>query len=371
MDLDSFYVSVELLRQPSLRGKPLIIGGAGDRGVVASCSYEARKSGVHSAMPSRKAKELCPEAIWVSGDMEEYGRYSRIVHDIIASKAPLFEQASIDEFYLDISGMDKFYGAFKWARELRQYIIKETGLPISFGLSVNKTVSKIATGECKPNGELYIPAGEEKAFLAPLPVEKIPMVGKKTADRLHEAGITHVHILSQTPAHVLEEMLGKNGLVLWQRANGIDDTPVEPDAERKSISTETTFATDIADARTLRLTLLKMVEELAYSLRSENYLAGCIALKLRYAGFETETRQCSFPFTSADAFFMEKATELFEKHYNRKKALRLIGVRLSNLVRGSHQLNLFGNAEKSVQLYEAMDKIRQKFGQKAVRRALE
>jgi DNA polymerase IV len=370
MDLDSFFVSVELLRQPELRGKPLIIGGYGDRGVVASCSYEARKFGVHSAMSSKMARLLCPQAIWIRGDMEEYSKYSKVVREIIAHKAPVYEQASIDEFYLDISGMDKFFGCFKWTGELRQYIIKESGLPISFGLSMNKTVSKIATGESKPNGQMQIPFGEEKQFLAPLPVEKIPMVGKKTAEQLHQVGIVDVKTLSLMPVPVLESMFGKSGIILWQRSNAIDNTPIEPYSERKSISTETTFEADTIDVKMLRITMLKMVEELAFSLRNENFLTGCLTVKLRYSNFDTETKQCSFPYSSSDEMLMEKVTELFDKLYNRRMLIRLIGVRLSHLVRGNLQISLFENPKKTINLYQAMDKIRVKYGQEAVKRVI-
>jgi DNA polymerase-4 len=370
MDLDSFFVSVELLRHPELRGKPLIIGSPGDRGVVASCSYEARKFGVHSAMSSKMARILCPHALWIRGDMEQYTKYSKVVREIIACKAPVYEQASIDEFYLDVSGMDKFFGCYKWTGELRQYITKESGLPISFGLSVNKLVSKVATGESKPNGQMHIEWGEEKAFLAPLAVEKIPMVGKKTAEQLHQVGIVDVNTLSLMPVRVLESMFGKSGIVLWQRANAIDNTPIEPYSERKSISKETTFESDTIDVKMLRSNMLKMIEELAFHLRSENFLTSCLTVKLRYSNFDTETKQCSFPFTSSDATLMEKVTELFDKLYNRRMLVRLVGVRLSHLVRGSLQIDLFEDPKTTVHLYQAMDKIRMKYGQEAVKRAI-
>jgi DNA polymerase-4 len=370
MDLDSFFVSVELLRHPELRGKPIIIGGAGDRGVVASCSYEARKFGVHSAMSSKMARILCPQAIWIRGDMEEYSKHSKVVRDIIDYKAPVFEQASVDEFYIDVSGMDKFFGCLKWTSELRHYITKESGLPISFGLSANKTVSKVATGESKPNGQLHVPFGTEKEFLAPLKVEKIPMVGKKTAEQLYQVGIVDVRTLSAMPVRVLDAMLGKNGIVLWQRANAIDNTPIEPYSERKSISTETTFERDSTDINMLRSTILKMVEELAFNLRSENFLTGCLTVKVKYSNFDTETKQCSFPYHSSDQILMEKVVELFNKLYNRRMLVRLIGVRLNDLVRGNYQTDLFDDPKTTINLYQAMDKIRIKYGQEAIRRAL-
>lgn len=370
MDLDSFFVSVELLRQPQLKGKPVIIGSFGDRGVVASCSYEARKFGVHSAMSSKMARLLCPDATWIRGDMEEYSKQSQLVRQIINEKAPLFEQASIDEFYLDITGMDKFFGNVKWTNELRQFIIKNSGLPISYGLSVNKTVSKVATNESKPNGQLHIPLGSEKSFLAPLPVERIPMVGKKTAEQLQQVGIVDVKTLSEMPVRVMESMLGKNGIILWQRANAIDPTPIEPYSERKSIGTETTFEQDSIDVKMFRATLLKMVEELCFDLRKENFLTGCLTVKVKYSNFDTETKQCSFAYTSSDAALMEKVTELFDKLYTRRMLVRLIGVRLSNLVHGSYQITLFDDPKKTINLYAAMDKIRLKYGSDAVGRAL-
>jgi DNA polymerase IV len=370
MDLDSFFVSVELLKHPELKGKPVIIGGSSDRGVVASCSYEARKFGVHSAMSSKMARILCPQAIWVRGDMEEYSRYSKTVRQIIEDRAPVFEQASIDEFYIDVSGMDKFFGTYKWTRELKQYIMKESGLPISFGLSVNKTVSKIATNESKPDGAREVPGGTEKEFIAPLPVGKIPMVGKKTCEQLHQVGITDVRTLSLMPVRVLEAMFGKNGVVLWQRANAIDYTPIEPYSERKSVSTETTFESDTIDVKMLRDKILRMVEELAFSLRKENFLTGCLTVKLRYSNFDTETRQCSFPYNCSDHILMEKALEVFDKLYSRRMLVRLIGVRFTDLVRGNYQINLFENPHRTVHLYQAMDKIRVKYGEDAVRRAI-
>ncbi len=370
MDLDSFFVSVELLRRPELRGKPIIIGGSSERGVVASCSYEARKFGVRSAMSSQKAKQLCPDAIFVHGDMEEYSKYSKIVRQIIHEKAPVYEQASIDEFYLDISGMDRFFGIVKWTNELRETIIKESGLPISCGLSVNKIVSKIATGLSKPNGFLYVPAGTEKQFLAPLPIEKIPMVGKKTTEILHHAEIFDIGTLSNTPVLKLEKLLGKYGSGLWMRANGIDHTSIEPYSERKSISTETTFREDSKDVTTMHLTLLKMVEELCFTLRRKKFMTGCLTVKIKYSNFEKETKQCSFSYTSSDAVMMEKITILFDSLYNKQKYVRLIGVRLSNLAHGNYQASLFEQPEKTNNLYAAMDKIREKYGQDAVKRVL-
>ena len=370
MDLDSFFVSVEVKKRRELRGHPVIIGGSSDRGVVASCSYEARKFGVHSAMPSKMARLLCPQAIWIKGDMEEYSRESKVIREIISSRAPVFEQASIDEFYLDISGLDKFFGCMKWTSELRQYVMKEAELPISFGLSKNKMVSKVATGESKPNGQLQIPFGNEKIFLSPLGVEKIPMLGRKTAEQLQQVGVVDVKTLSAMPVKILESMFGKAGPVLWQRANGIDHTPVEPYSERKSISTETTFESDTIDVKMLRAKMLKMVEELCFSLRKENFLTGCLTVKLRYSNFDTQTKQCSFLYTSSDEFLMDKVTALFDKLYNKRMLVRLIGVRLSDLVHGNYQISLFDDPKRTINLYQAMDKIRAKHGEHILGRAV-
>jgi DNA polymerase-4 len=211
LDLDTFFVSVERLIDSRLEGKPILIGGVTDRGVVASCSYEARKFGVHSAMPMRQARELCPEAIVIRGNSANYTKYSKLVTDIIRDRVPVFEKTSIDEFYVDLTGMDKFFGCMKMASELRQAIIRESGLPISFGLSQNKTVSKIATGLAKPNNELCVPVGQEKPFLAPLSVRKIPMVGAKTYQTLCNLGLKKIGTVQEMPEEVMEKTMGKNG----------------------------------------------------------------------------------------------------------------------------------------------------------------
>jgi DNA polymerase IV len=370
MDLDSFYVSVECIRNPSLKGMPIIIGMDSVRGVVASCSYEARKFGVHSAMPSKQAKQLCPHAIFIPPDMEKYSEYSGLVRKVIEDRAPLFEQASIDEFYLDISGMDKFFGCFKWTAELRETIIKETGLPISFGLSVNKMVSKIATGESKPNGQKQILPGSEKEFLFPLPVSKMPGIGAKTEEALKRINLLTLGDIARMKPALMEEAFGQGGRSLWERANGIDNTPVYPDAERKSISTERTFAEDTRDEKYLRKFIIKMVEELAFSLRKEEQLTGCVTIKIKYADFEVKTKQRSIEYSSSDKLLFTHATELFDDLYSRKKAIRLLGVRFSNFVRGSRQIDLFEDTGQSINLYQAMDAIRLKFGEDKVGRGV-
>lgn len=369
MDLDSFFVSVERLRNKELIGKPLIIGGRSDRGVVTSCSYETRKFGVHSAMPMRKARQLCPEAIIISGDMEAYSYYSHLVTDIIAAKAPLFQKSSIDEFYIDVSGMDRFFNCYQWAKELRQTVIKESGLPISLGLSVNKMVSKVATGEAKPNGEKYIPAGDERDFLAPLSIAKIPMLGKKTCQLLFQIGVETVADLREIPIEKMEDLLGKNGITLWKRAHAIDDSPVMPFSERKSISTESTFYKDTADDKMLQALLVSMVEEIAFKLRSEHQLTACVAVKIRYSNFYTVTRQLQIAYTSSDHILLKVALDLFNKLFDRRMFVRLIGVRFSNLVHGSYQIHLFDDTESYMNLYQAMDKIKFRHGSNKIIRA--
>lgn len=367
MDLDTFFVSCERLTNSELSGIPLIIGG-GDRGVVASCSYEARKFGVRSAMPIHMAMKLCPQAKIIKGDMELYSRLSHDVTQVIQEKAPIMEKASIDEFYLDITGMDKFHGSYKWTDELAQSVIKETGLPISFSLSVNKTVSKIATGEGKPKGNLEIPEGNVQSFLNPLSIQKIPMVGNVTFQLLSRIGVRKIQTLSEMPPEVLQQMIGKNGLDIWKKANGIDHTPVEPYTERKSISTEHTFSQDTIDIIMLKSILIGMVEKLAFQLRSEQWLTSTITVKIRYANFDTETKQCKIAYTSADHILTKNVMELFDKVYQRRMRLRLIGIRFSGLVRGTYQINLFEDTEEMLSLYAAMDKMKSRYGFDAVMR---
>jgi len=367
MDLDTFFVSCVRLQNSDLEGIPLIVGG-GDRGVVASCSYEARRFGVRSAMPIKMALKLCPEAKIVKGDMELFSRYSNTVTQIIEEKAPVVEKASIDEHYLDITGMDKFHGAYKWTNELAAKVTHETGLPISFALSVNKTVSKIATGEGKPKGNLEISGQHVQQFLNPLSIRKIPMVGNATFTLLSRIGIRNIQTLAEMPGQVLQEMIGKNGLELWKKANGIDNTPVEPHRERKSLSTEDTFHQDTTDLHFLRAVFCGMVEKLAYQLRQENWLTSTVTVKIRYSNFDTETRQVSLDYTSADHTLTKAVLELFEKLYQRRMSLRLIGVRFSGLVRGTYQINMFEDTVELMSLYQAMDKIKNRFGANAVMR---
>jgi DNA polymerase IV len=370
MDLDSFFVSVERKLDPNLNGKPVLVGGSSDRGVVASCSYEARKFGIHSAMPMVKARQLCPDAIIVRGSHEQYSKYSNEVTDIIRQSVPSYEKTSIDEFYIDLSGTDRFFGTYKLASELRQKIIRETSLPISFALSTNKTVAKIGTGEAKPNGQIQIPAGTEKSFLAPMSVQKIPMVGEKTYQVLRSAGIELIRDLQQMPLEKVERVLGQNGVSIWRKANGIDDSPIVQYSEQKSMSTEQTFEKDTTDVNSLKALLAGMTEKLAYDLRSQEKLTACVTIKIRYSDFSTFTQQMQIPYTSLDHTLIAKVQELFDKLYQKRMLIRLIGVKFSHLLQGSYQYNLFEDTGEHLRLMEAMDKIRDRFGKDAVSRAV-
>ena len=370
LDLDSFFVSCERRLDSRLVGKPVLIGGITDRGVVASCSYEARAFGVHSAMPMKMARQLCPEAVVIRGNSSTYSECSDQVTDIIKEDSPLFEKSSIDEFYIDATGMDRFFGCYKWAKELRERIIRETGLPISFALSTSKTVAKVGTGESKPNNYREIPEGMEKPFLAPLSVKRIPMVGDQTYRLLRSMGVEKVKTVQEMPIEMMDRVLGKNGISLWKKAQGIDNTPVEPWSERKSISLERTFEQDTTDLVKLKSIIRAMSENLAYQLRNGNKLAACVSVKVRYSDFQTHSRQLRIPYTSADHTLISTVMELFEQLYDRRVLVRLVGVRLSHLVSGGQQIDMFGDSEETIKLYQAMDKMRDRYGQDAVKRAV-
>lgn len=351
-------------------GQPLIIGGSGNRGVVASCSYETRYFGVRSAMPIKLAKRLCPQAIILRGDMDAYSKYSKLVTEVIHDQSPLYEKTSIDEFYVDLTGMDRFFGCFQWSKELRQRITRETGLPVSFGLSVNKLVSKVGTGEAKPDGQIEVPRGMEKQFLAPLSVSKIPMIGDKTYRKLCNMGVRNVSTLSAIPARLLEREFGKGGISLWQKANAIDDSPVVPYSESKSISTEQTFSEDTTDVIRLRALLVTMTERLGFELRSSQRLTSCVTVKVRYSDFNTHTQQRQVYYSSNDDVLIKYVRELFDKLYSRRVLIRLIGVKFSGLVHGNHQIDLFSDTNKMINLYQAMDKMKIKYGPGSVKRAV-
>ena len=362
MDLDSFFVSVERLFDPSLIGKPVIVGGSGDRGVVSSCSYEARQFGVHSAMSGKRAKQLCPHGIFLRGRMEEYSNYSRRVTEIIADRAPLFEKASIDEFYVDLTGMDRFFGCWDWSVALRKAIIDETKLPISFGLSINKMLAKMATNEGKPNGQFMIAPGTEQAFLDPKPVGKIPFCGEKTEAFLNSKGIRTIYDLRQFSAEAMHHLMGKHGVELWERAHGRGSITLSPYHDPKSMSSERTFSMDTNDTDWLKKVIMSLTEKLGFELRGEKKLSGCVAVKIRYQDFSTHTKQIAISPTSNTKLLTEKAITMFDEAYQAGRKVRLIGVRLGNLEEGAYQVNMFEDTEKDVQLYKAIDLLKSKHG---------
>lgn len=369
-DLDSFFVSVERLKNSALIGKPVIVGGSTDRGVVAACSYETRVFGVHSAMPIRQARELCPQAISVRGDFESYSHYSRLVTSIIRERVPVLEKASIDEFYMDLTGMDRFFGCSQFTKELKQTVVKETGLPISYALASNKLISKIATNEVKPDGQIEVTHGQEKQYLSGLNIDRMPGIGEKTAVQLRQMGFFTLKDLSRSNPALMEMRFGKGGLDLIRRASGIDDSPVVPYSERKSISTENTFESDVANADFLLTELVRMTAKIAFLLRQQKKLSGCVTVKIRYADFSTETKQTVIGYTAADHVILAAVKEIFHKVYKPKLQVRLIGVKLSHLIQGEYQLDMFSGVTENRKLYDAMDQIRNRFGEGSVIRAI-
>ena len=369
LDLDTFFVSCERLINSKLIGKPVIVGGTGDRGVVSAASYESRKFGVHSGMPIKMAKQLCPQAFYIRGNAGIYTKYSKQVTDILQEQVPILEKASVDEFYADLTGMDRFFGCYKFAKELRSKVIKESGLPISFGLSINKTVSKVATNEAKPDSQLKVDAGFEKIFLQPLSIKKIPMVGEKTFRTFCNLGVKNIGLVQQMPVEMMISVFGKTGRIIWERANGIDRTPIIQYHERKSISSERTYGRDTTDITKLKTTIHAMAENLAFQLRSGNKLTSCITVKVRYSDFQTYSKQLKIPYTAADHNLIPQVLELFHKLYSRRLLIRLVGVRFSGLTEGHYQIDLFENTHRTVNLYKAMDAIRIKYGDRSIMRA--
>lgn len=368
-DLDSFFVSVEIRNNPDLKGKPVAVGGY-ERGVVAACSYEARKFGIHSAMPMKKALQLCPHLIVTSSSRDQYSKYSRWVTDIITSKVPLFEKASIDEFYIDLTGMDKFFGVSKYAKELRQAIISETGLPISCGLSSARFISKMATNEAKPNGFLEVPHGKEIEFLWPLGIEKINGVGKQTEQLLKSFGIYTIEDIAKTPVEHLEKIVGKWGEALWHKAHGRGSVEIATDWEQKSMSHENTFETDYTNIDFLHKELVRLTEKTAYSLREDEKMTGCITVKIRYSDFETTSRQETVDYTALDDVLIAKVKDLFTKSYQKGRPVRLLGVRFSHMIPQTMQMSLFENNVEKLNLYKAVDDIKDRFGSKLVTKAV-
>lgn len=368
LDMDAFFASVEIMKNSRLAGLPVIVGGTGGRGVVSSCSYEARRFGIHAGMPMALALRRCPAAKVIRGDYEDYEKHSAIVTEIIAEEGPLFEKASIDEFYVDISGMDQYIGCVQWSKELRARIGRETGLPLSAGLAINKLVSKVRAGEAKPNGSGWVAAGAERAFLSPLPVRKIPSVGRETARKLSLLGIRKTGTLSQVPVNLLEREFGKPGRELHRRANGIDHRPIIPYTDRKSFSTEHTFQTDTIDVLALRRCLRDMTMRLGYDLRQAGKLTAGITVKIRYTDFNTYTKSRRIKYTAHDQQLLPVVDKLFTDLFTRRQCIRLVGVRFDRLAAGHTQLDLFTDTEEDSALLGALDRVRKRFGRGSIGR---
>ena len=369
LDMDTFFVSVERLKNPRLFGKPVLIGGSSDRGVVAACSYEARKFGVHSAMPMNQARQLCPEAVLVRGDWDSYSRKSQEVSEIIAGYIPDFEKASIDEHYLDLSGFSRYYGALELGHRIRESVYRESGLPVSMGISANKTVAKMAAKTAKPNGERIVPAAQISRFLEGLSVRDMPGIGPKMHPRLMEQGIKTLGMLAALPKEFIIKKYGKSGLYMWERANGIDDSPLVPFRLQQQMSKEITYMADTLDLKQVQRTLISTAETLGYALRRQGRLASVLSVKIRYANFETHTKETRIPFTAADHLFIETASDLFNKLYEQHRSIRLIGLKAGGLVRGHQPLWLFDDHTRIMQLYPQTDRLKTKYGEQAVMRA--
>jgi DNA polymerase-4 len=368
-DLEDLPVNVEVMRDSRLEGWPVAIGGTGDRGIIMSCNAKAREFRVSNAMPIKLAKRACPQLVLIRGDYESYNQYSDMVREIIDEKVPRLEKASLERFYADLSGMDKHFGCMKYSGEVRELVISESGLPVSFGLASNKTVSRIATNDARPNGEAEVIYGYERTFLAPRPVTDLPMVSGETARLLWKMGVRNIRDLAAMPLPYMENMFGKEGLHISQQANGIDDSPVIEQMEEKSLTTEETFEQDTIDMELMHACVVRLTEELGFRLRKKGYLTGCITVKLRYANGDTPVRQSTIPHISTDDALLSITNNLFAKLYDRRLLVRLIGVRFTKLITGTYQINLFEDTKEKIRLYQAIDHIKSNLGAGLITRA--
>jgi DNA polymerase IV len=365
LDLDAFFVSVERILDPSLIGKPVIVGGdPKGRGVVAACSYEARKFGLHSAMPIRRAFSLCPLGIYLHGNFKEYSRYSKIVKNILSEYAPVIQQASVDEYYMDFTGTEKIYGNFfEFAKKLQKIVLDETKLPCSIGIGKNKTLAKIGSDCMKPMGVTYIQPGFERKFLAPMPIETIPGIGKKTTIELNRKGFYKIGDIAEAPLESFTKAFGKMGMDIWYKANGEGEESLILDSEPKSISKENTFMEDVTNPAIIKDQLFDMAGRVCQNLRDIEMKAMTVKLKLRYTDFSTLTRSKSIHPTDDDKIIFETVWDLFNKAYTRKVAIRLIGVGVSKFIKLPNQGSLFNDdEEKRKKILEAVNSIRQKHG---------
>jgi DNA polymerase IV len=367
IDMDAFFVSVELLARPELKGLPVVVGGQRDqRGVVTSASYEARRFGVHSAMPLRTAAKLCPQAVFLEGHHDLYGRWSDRVATILADYSPIVEMASIDEAYLDLAGTERLLGPpLAAANKLLRQITSTTGLPCSGGLAATRLVAKVASDQAKPRGLVWVPAGSEAAFLAPLAVRRIPGIGKVTDAALKALGIETLAQLQIATLEHLEETFGRWGTALYRKARGIDSYEFFVDAEPKSISHNQTFGHDTNDAQQLQSTISHLCQKACKRLRDSGLHARTVTLTLRFADFKTITRNHTLTEPSdLDTVFLQSIRALFSRSWNGSAMLRLVGVAFTSFSAGSGQLDLLdpGRLEKLERLARAADRLRDRFG---------
>ena len=371
LDLDAFFVSVERILDPTLNGKPVIVGGdPHGRGVVAACSYEARAFGLRSGMPIRDAFRLCPKGIYLHGHGKEYSRYSKAVKNILERYAPVMEQASIDEFYMDFSGCEKIYGnPYYFASLLQAEIKKELSLPCSIGIASNKYVAKIGSDYAKPEGITYVVEGQEQEFLAPLPIETMPGIGKVTTKELNARGFRIIKDITNASSEYFSLLFGKYGNTIYEHAHGKGTEFLTVERTRKSIGREETFQKDIADHKEIENILFDLVEDVCNSLRKKGWMAKTISLKLRYSDFITLTRSQTFKEpASSDKIIFNSAVELFRNAYKRRVSIRLIGIQLTNFYSAFEQENLFdGKEEKEKRMLQAIDALRAKYGLRIVK----
>ncbi len=370
LDLDTFFVSVERILDPSLKGKPVIVGAnpSAGRGVVAACSYEAREFGLHSAMPIKQAYKLCPHGIYLHGTHGEYSRYSKAVKNILDKYVPQIEQTSIDEFYMDFTGTEKIYGSmYLFAKKLQEQILHELNLPCSIGIGTNKTIAKICSDHAKPLGVLYILPGLEKEFLAPLPVETIPGVGKVTLQSLHSKGYYTIDDIANTSQDYLSLAYGKAGIQLWNKANGEGKTFISTQHKRKSISKERTFGKDVMNKTKVEDTLFTLTSKVCQMLRDRNWQTSTVSIKLRYSDFVTITRAKTVVPTDDDKKIFGTAVGLLRSAYTRRVATRLIGIHLTNFSEYNEQEILFEDENiLRKRMLRAVTRIRDKFGYSSI-----
>ena len=366
MDMQNFFIECERLLDTSLCGIPLVIAGGRDRGTVVACSKEAYRFGVRIAMPIGYAFKLCPQARLLKGDYENYTKKSHELSEIIKDSTPLYEKASIQSFYLDVSGMDRFFGCFDWTKELSANLLKHSGLHLSWALSVNKTVSKIGTIGSHYSNPTCISSGSEKAFLNPQPIKRLPQIGNASFQLFSRIGIRSIGNIAEMPPLVVQKMLGSKGKTVWQRANGIDKNPVEPYLEKKELSEQYDFEKDCIDLVEIRAKLIEMIERLAFKLRTSQLVTSKIILKVKYNNLDTETKSLRIAYTSLDHILKKQILGLFTKLYHRRMRLVRVGIRLSDLVQGAHQIDLFDDTKEHLSLYAAMDNIRKRYGIKAI-----